>query len=225
VGVWPGLSGALVARGSGRWGGGYGVRVSVIGFLHTADVHVATFRGLVAELAPGWRDRHVVDPRLLADARAGLPVEAQVRARLAELAGVDVIVCTCSTIGPEAERAGVLRGDRPMARAAVEAAAGGRIAVAYAVESTLEPTTALLRDEDAGAELVLAPCLQAWEFFEAGELERYYEVIAARLRDVEAEVIVLAQPSMAPAAALLPGRLVLSSPRAAVLAATSPPTG
>ncbi|GIE86504.1 hypothetical protein [Actinoplanes regularis] len=193
--------------------------MNTIGFLHTAEVHVATFRALVAELAPGWRDRHVVDPSLLADARAGLPVEQRVRARLAELAGADVIVCTCSTIGAEAERAGVLRGDRPMARAAVTV--GGRIAVAYAVESTLEPTTALLRDEDPDADLVLVPCLEAWKYFESGELGRYYEVIAERLSEVDAEVIVLAQPSMAPAAGLLPGRIVLSSPRAVVLAVTS----
>ncbi|WP_189329099.1 hypothetical protein [Actinoplanes ianthinogenes] len=197
--------------------------MSTIGFLHTADVHVATFRDLVAELAPGWRDRHLVDPSLLADARAGLPVEERVRARLAELGGADVIVCTCSTIGPEAERAGVLRGDRPMARAAVAAAGGGRIAVAFSVASTLEPTTALLRDEDPAADLLLVPCLEAWEFFEAGDLERYYAVVAERLREVDAEVIVLAQPSLAPVAALLPGRVVLSSPRAAVLAATTLP--
>ncbi|GAA4596935.1 hypothetical protein BJY16_002185 [Actinoplanes octamycinicus] len=197
--------------------------MSTIGFLHTAEVHVGTFGDLVAEVAPGWSDRHLVDPSLLADARAGLPVEERVRARLAELAGtgVDVIVCTCSTIGPEAERAGVVRGDRPMARAAVEAAGGGRIAVAFSVASTMEPTTALLRDEDPAAELVLVPCLEAWPFFEAGDLDRYHEVVADRLREVDAEVIVLAQPSLAPVAELLPGRLVLSSPRAAVLAATT----
>ncbi|MFI1993138.1 hypothetical protein [Actinoplanes sp. NPDC020271] len=193
--------------------------MSTIGFLHTADVHVATFRALVAELAPGWRDEHVVDASLLADARAGIPVQERVRARLAELAGADVMVCTCSTIGPEAELAGVMRADRPMARAAV--VAGGRIAVAYAVESTREPTTALLRDEDPSADLLFVPCLEAWPFFEAGDLDGYHAAIATRLRDVPADVIVLAQPSMAPAADLLPTRHVLSSPRAAVLAATT----
>jgi hypothetical protein len=35
--------------------------VTTIGFLHTADVHVPTFRGLREELAPGWQDLHVVD--------------------------------------------------------------------------------------------------------------------------------------------------------------------
>ncbi|WIM97025.1 hypothetical protein ACTOB_000515 [Actinoplanes oblitus] len=194
--------------------------MSTIGFLHTADVHVATFHELVAELAPGWSDRHLVDASLLADARAGVPVEERVRARLAELAGADVIVCTCSTIGPEAERAGALRADRPMARAAVEAAGGGRIAVAFSVASTQEPTAALLRDTDPRADLLLVPCLEAWEFFEAGQLERYHGAVAARLREVTADVIVLAQPSLAPVAALVPGRVVLSSPRAAVLAAT-----
>jgi hypothetical protein len=44
--------------------------VTVIGFLHTAEVHVATFRRLFAELAPpGLDDLHLVDESLLADAR------------------------------------------------------------------------------------------------------------------------------------------------------------
>src|SRR6185312_2634916 len=43
--------------------------VTTIGFLHTGDVHVATFRRLREELAPGWQDLHIVDPALLADAR------------------------------------------------------------------------------------------------------------------------------------------------------------
>jgi hypothetical protein len=208
----------------------------MIGFLHTAEVHVATFRGLFAELAPpGLDDLHLVDESLLADARRtgtapGLP------ARLSELAaaGADLIVCTCSTIGAAAEALSgkalpggmpsggvpVLRLDRPMAEAAV--AAGDRIAVVATVESTMEPTLALLR-ETAGrpVTLVPSPCYTAWRHFEAGDLAAYDEEIAAHVRAVaaDADVFVLAQASMAGAAALLPGIPVLSSPRAAVAAA------
>jgi hypothetical protein len=200
--------------------------VTTIGFLHTAGVHVATFRGLFAELAPpGLDDRHLVDESLLADARRtgsapGLP------ARLDELAaaGADLIVCTCSTIGADAETAGlsvpVMRLDRPMAEAAV--AAGDRITVVATVESTLEPTLALLRGaaERAGRRvtLVASPCLGAWRHFEAGDIAAYDEEIAVHVRAIaaDADVIVLAQAGMAGAAALLPGLPVLTSPRAAV---------
>jgi Asp/Glu/hydantoin racemase len=203
--------------------------VTTIGFLHTAEVHVATFRGLFAELAPsGWDDRHLVDEELLAGARRTGSAPG-LDARLEELAaaGADLIVCTCSTIGADAETAPlsvpVMRLDRPMAEAAV--AAGDRIAVVATVESTVEPTLALLRTtaEQTGRQvtLVAVPCLAAWRHFEAGEIASYNEEIAALVRTIAADVdvIVLAQAGMAGAAALLPGLPVLTSPRAAVEAA------
>lgn len=212
--------------------------MATIGFLHTATVHVATFRQLMGELAPGRPEAHLVDERLLADARAdGLTpaLVERLHERLGELraAGADLIVCTCSTIGAAAEQAGaavgvpVLRADRPMADAAV--AAGPRIAVVAAVESTMEPTMALLRESAARAgravTLVAAPCYAAWRHFESGAPDRYHAEVAAHVRAVldrphdHVDVVVLAQASMAPAAALLPGLPVLTSPRAAVLAA------
>ena len=275
-----------------------------IGFLHTADVHVETFRRLVAELAPGWAVRHVVDESLLADARvAGVTPEiaGRTRKRLAELEseGAEVIVCTCSTIGAAAEettgsapaeaatnsasavattnsasaeattnsagavattnsagaeattntaaavdpannagaahaairsaaiqgtnrgaRVPVLRVDRPMADAAV--AMGERIAVVAAVESTLEPTMALLRESASQAStpitLVPAPCPDSWGYFESGEYDRYYQAIADHVRTVadQVDVVVLAQASMMPAVRLLTGLPVLTSPESAV---------
>ncbi|MBB2945238.1 hypothetical protein FB565_004971 [Actinoplanes lutulentus] len=216
-----------------------------IGFLHTADVHVETFERLVAELAPGWAVRHVVDESLLADARVDgvTPAIAErVRGRLAELTETDVVVCTCSTIGATAEQDNALRADRPMADAAV--AMGRRIAVVATVESTLEPTMALLRESatNAGVQVTLlpSPCLSAWQHFESGDHESYHAAVADHVRTIiagaDADVVVLAQASMAPAADLLttptgptaltapaglPGLPVLTSPRAAVSAAIS----
>ncbi len=200
--------------------------MTTIGFLHTAKVHVATFRGLFAELAPPeLDDLHLVDESLLADARRSGSAPG-LHGRLGELAaaGADLIVCTCSTIGADAEAAPpgvpVLRLDRPMAEAA--AAAGDRIAVVATVASTMEPTMELIR-ATAGRPVTLipAPCLTAWRHFEAGDLSAYDDEIAAHVRAIaaDADVIVLAQASMAGAAALLPGLPVLTSPRAAVEAA------
>jgi Asp/Glu/hydantoin racemase len=204
--------------------------VTTIGFLHTADVHVPTFRRLRAELAPAWADVHVVEPDLLATARATGVTPAlagRIDARLHELAdaGADVIVCTCSSLGAYAESrtpdAGVpvLRLDRPMAEAA--AAAGRRIAFLATVRSSLAPTRQLLEETAApGTVLIERWCAAAFALFEAGDLDGYAHQVAAEARAVapEADVIVLAQASMAPAAALLADLPVpvLTSPRAAV---------
>ncbi|WP_433360829.1 aspartate/glutamate racemase family protein [Actinoplanes sp. CA-142083] len=207
--------------------------MTTIGFLHTGDVHVSTFRRLREELAPGWQDLHIVDESLLADARReGVTpaVAARVDARLHELAdgGADIIVCTCSSLGDHAEGrtadigVPVLRADRPMAEAAV--AAGRRIAVVATVDSTLGPTGNLLRDAAAraGREIAIVEvrCPEAFALFEAGELDAYAEMIARKAREAApgVDVIVLAQPSAAPAASLLADLPipVLASPRTAV---------
>lgn len=207
-----------------------------IGFLHTAEVHVATFDELTRQEAPATDSLHVVDESLLDRARVhGIDsVAADVEARLDELRdrGAGVIVCTCSTIGGLAEQvagdASTFRVDRPMARAAVAAvaavAAGRRIGVIVALESTFEPTEALLREEALAAgvdpviELVLAE--GAWTEFEAGNTEAYLQRIAETARALadRVAVVVLAQASMAavePALADL-SVPVLSSPSAAV---------
>lgn len=87
---------------------------------------------------------------MLERARADGPaaVAGAVRARVREAVdrGARAVLCTCSTIGGVAEAAGagsgvaVLRVDRLMAAAAV--AAGPRVVVLAALESTLGPTAA-----------------------------------------------------------------------------------
>ena len=207
-----------------------------IGFLHTADVHVATFDRLVAERAPGATTVHEVRADLLETARRHGLADPAIGTGIAqsvgalERGGADVIVCTCSTISGLAERAPaparppVLRIDRPMAADAVRH--GRRIAVVAALESTIEPTMALLRDEaaTAGADVAIEslPCFGAWPLFESGDLDAYHRFIAAHVDGIDAsyDIVVLAQATMAPAAALvaeLPR--VRSSPVAAVEAA------
>jgi len=210
--------------------------LTAVGFLHTSRVHVATFRTLLLDVAPGVLDVHLVDEDLLADVRdRGLDanVDARLLGRLRELVEQtpSVIVCTCSTLSGHAEGLAhqlgicVLRVDRPMAECAV--AHGGRVAVVAAIESTLAPTRELLEECAAGcrsgAVVVDAPCLEAWALFERGDQAGYCALIARHIRSLaeDVDVVVLAQASMAPAAELLEDLAapVLSSPRLAVLRA------
>lgn len=204
-------------------------------FLHTSPVHIATFDRLLAELAPTIPARHIVDESLLEQARAaGLTpaLEQRVTRVIAEeLAGeAAVVVCTCSTIGGCAERAGhaaggpVVRVDRAMAERAV--AMGERIIVAAALASTLAPTCRLIDDvaRRAGKSVALSEvvCEGAWVHFERGDHAAYHQSIAASLRAAPpGDVIVLAQASMAGAAALCADLPIpiLSSPRLGLEAA------
>lgn len=204
----------------------------MLAFLHTSPAHIATFDALLAELAPEVPARHLVEEALLDEARAAGGVGPELAARVAARArdalagGALALLCTCSTIGASAEAAGpaVLRVDRPMAARAV--ALGRRITVAAALASTLGPTGALIREEAAraGAEVQVQTllCAAAWPAFERGDLPAYHRALAERLRAAPpSDVIVLAQASMAGAAALcadLPTP-ILSSPRLGLLAA------
>jgi Asp/Glu/hydantoin racemase len=142
-----------------------------------------------------------------------------------------LVVCTCSTIGGAAEqvstegRFAAARIDRAMADRAVQA--GARILLVAALESTLGPTDALIRDSarKAGKEVHIRNLVltDAWQHFLAGESERFAaEIERAVRRDVgNADMVVLAQASMAPAQAKLAnlGVDVLSSPKLGVEAA------
>jgi hypothetical protein len=213
--------------------------MATIGFLHTSPVHVATFRALVDVLASSAGEAvhvvDVVDMVVLERARIvgprNLEVLGAVADRLAQLVDAQIVVCTCSTIGAIAEEIGaiadlrVMRVDRPMVEQAVEIAGRGsrRIAVVAAVESAVDATRALVDEVNlaTGASVGVDVHLVggAWERFEAGDREGYLAAIAAALPDaaVGADVVVLAQASMADAAALVDLPVpVLGSPRSAV---------
>ncbi|MEO5321156.1 aspartate/glutamate racemase family protein [Arthrobacter sp. CC3] len=203
-----------------------------VGFLHTAQVHVATFEALSRELLPSARTVHRVDPEALELARqdgTAERVRAIVAGHLAELreAGCEVVLCTCSTLGEVAEGLSgdgldVIRIDRPMLRRAVTLSP--RIGVLAALTSTVEPTTRVLTEEaaDAGADVSIEVSVVdgAWDAFLSGDAEDYCSRIAeaARALSDRCDVVVLAQASMEPAAALLAGLAtpVLTSPRSAV---------
>ena len=206
-------------------------------FLHTSPVHIETFGALLQSLAPDIPARHIVDESLLQDAWAAGEITPALTDRIQQtiIEAADnegwVILCTCSTIGGCAEATNlkatnsVLRVDRPMVEAAV--GIGPRIIVAATLKSTIAPTRALLLTvaKEAGKTIALTEliCEGAWAKFEAGDQAGYLQEIAQSLQQAaaEADVIVLAQASMADATKLCPDLPipVLSSPQLGVEAA------
>jgi Asp/Glu/hydantoin racemase len=202
--------------------------------LHTVPGLIPAFRDLADELLPDDVElANVVDETLLKDAIAGGGVSASINRRVmghvvsARDAGAVAVLATCSSIGPAVELARalsdipVLRVDDPMADEAVEL--GGRIGVVATLQSTLEPTTALVRARahmrGRDVDVVSRLCEGAFDAVARGDGARHDELVRSELRSVASEVdaIVLAQAStarvassMAPDAIKVP---VLSSPR------------
>lgn len=216
-------------------GGAGSVSPVTLALLHTSPVHVPVFDALRDAGHPGLVLRHLVHKELLDRAGAMGPeaVTGEIQALLsgAVAGGATAVLCTCSTIGGVAESVGValgvpvLRVDRPMA---ADAARAERVTVIAALAATLPPTLALLAEEadraggrPAKVRTVLVE--GAWERFEAGEREGYLDLVAAAADAVtDADVIVLAQASMADAVTRTATRIpVLSSPRPGLAAAAA----
>lgn len=181
-----------------------------IAFLHTADVHAATFDQIFDNLDRGVQLTHHVDAGLLDRARQeGIEaVRADVETVLSDLSTADAVLCTCSTLGPLADDVAksantIVRIDRPLMEQACED--GDKILVALCLDSTRDATLNLLLEcaTNAGRNVtpVVVICHDAWGFFEAGDMEAYAASIAASIRSKVAEEpginsIVLAQASM-----------------------------
>jgi Asp/Glu/hydantoin racemase len=209
---------------------------STLALIHTSHTLAPAFTALCREHLPGTRFFHVVDESLIQDTiRAGHLRKLTVRRLVdliasAEAAGADAVLVTCSSIGPGVTLAQqlfdlpVLRIDEAMAEAAVRRARV--IGVLATLNTTLDPTTALLREKAAQGgytvELVECLCSEAFPALLAGDTETHdrllRKALTEDLRDVD--LIVLAQASMARVVdALPPGLLkvpVLSSPALAV---------
>jgi hypothetical protein len=210
-----------------------------IAFLHTAAVHIATFDRICQTVDPALRVEHIVDEELLADAQRVGAADTEIVQRVqttmwrAAAQGASLVVCTCSTIGGAAERTptrpgfAVARIDRAMADRAV--ALGPRVLVVAALESTLGPTTELIRESAAASgtpvDIQHRLVADAWPHFQRGDRAAYLNAVVAAVRatTLQADAIVLAQASMADAADALRdlGVELLSSPLLGVHAAVA----
>ena len=203
-----------------------------IAFLHTGAVVIPTFAGLAAELLPDVEVQNLLDDKIVGDLGRGVAAE-QIEQRLADLggaavaAGAEAVLFTCSSIsqyaGPLADRLGVpvYRVDEAMADEAVRA--GERVSVIATLQTTVQPTAALLRERaevlgrDVQIEETVVP--EAFEAAVAGNRERHDALVAAAIKDRAAasDVVVLAQASMASAAVGLDLPVpVLTSPESGV---------
>jgi hypothetical protein len=189
--------------------------------LHTAEVQVETFRAL----APGADLDQQVRADWLARAQGGIDAELRAEIAAAVAAADGPVLCTCTTLGPAAEEAGATRIDWPMMQEA--ARIGGPVLIAYCLESTADPSQALLRRAFGPRDPQLT-CLELghhWPLFEAGDDAGFAEAIAAdtvkAMGAMDFACVVLAQASMAGAAVLLRQQVtvpVLASPEIAVKA-------
>jgi hypothetical protein len=208
-----------------------------IAFLHTARPNVELFGDLMARIDASVPVRHeVLETVLQAAVGTGTVTDMmrqQTEAALRALsnAGAALVVCTCSTIGGLAEAttldngSRVMRIDRPMAEAAV--AGGRRILVAATLQSTVRPTIDLIQqvatETGRTVDVTELLCTDAWPHFQRGDHGAYAATIAATVIAAAGhdDVVVLAQASMAPAAAVLAARGVsaVASPELGVRAA------
>ena len=212
-----------------------------VALIHTVSSLLPVFKDLCHELLTDADVFNIVDESLLQNTiRASVLTPITCR-RLAgyvvsaEEAGADAIMVTCSSVGPAVDLARglvsvpVLRVDQPMADEAVRLSAGrsGRIGVAATLQTTLGPTSDLVRARASAArtrvEVVSRLCQGAFEAMTAGNTARHDAIVADGLRELMAEVdvVLLAQASMARVVESLPASdlrvPVLSSPRLGVL--------
>lgn len=190
-----------------------------IAFLHTSPTHIETFDRLVNEADPSIEVQHLVAEDLLLKAQQVGADDPLLTRRVhdamlnAASRGAAIVVCTCSTIGGAAEntpsqgRFVAARIDRAMGDRAVTL--GRRVLLVAALESALNPTGKLIQESAATlrSEVELEHFLipDAWSLFQQGDREAYIQAVAAavRRRALGADVVVLAQASLAPAVALL----------------------
>ncbi len=201
----------------------------MIACLHTVESLIPVFDAEARKLGVTLRHRLRDDLLREAEREGGLTddIAARTAADLDQLAeGAEAVLLTCSTLGPSVTRARasvpVLRVDEALAEAAVRG--GGRVVVLCAVETTMEPSRALFehhaRLTGARVEVRLAP--GAWAAFRDGDRTRYAELIATAADAAYAEgadVVALAQASMAGAAALARNGTPLTSPAIGLAAA------
>ena len=203
-----------------------------IAFLHTGAVNIAPFGALAAEFLPGATVVNYLDDRIVADLgdenrAASVPERIEDLVRAAAAGGADAVMFTCSSISELAAPAGaaagvsVLRVDEAMADAAV--ATGRRIRVLATLPTTCRPTLGLIEERAALAgavpELSSEVIDGAFEAIVSGDRETHDRLVGAAIERgaIQADVIVLAQASMATAAEAVSVEVpVLTSPRLGV---------
>lgn len=191
-----------------------------LGLIHTSATLVPVFVALCKEKLPGVEIFNIVDDSLVKNIREAGGITPQISERVANYiksaasSGAAQILVTCSSIGPAVEAGAklvsvpTLRVDQPMADKAV--AIGKKIGVVATLSTTLEPTADLIQRRAAAAgkkiELISKLVEGAFEALMAGDGAMHDAKVAVALKELsrQADVIVLAQASMARVVEALP---------------------
>ena len=184
-----------------------------LGLVHTSATLVPVFADLCSQYLSGVKVFNIVDDSLIKNTIACGSLTPSTSKRVvnyavsAQEAGADMILFTCSSIGPAVETAAtltnvpVLRVDQPMADKAVQT--GSRIGVIATLSTTLEPTADLVRRRAiaAGKDITLVSrlCEGAFEALMSGDAATHDAKVGEALKQLskEVDVILLAQASMA----------------------------
>lgn len=189
------------------------------------------FKKELALRFPDLESFHILDESLLKDLMSAgeltpsITRRAATHARLAEEAGAELILFTCSSTSPAVDTARrlvevpILKIDDPLAEKAV--GLGSRIGVVCTVKTTMEASRGLIlahaakqaKDVDVAVHLESA----AFDAVLSGDKQRHDELVNAAVKEMAEgrDVIVLAQASMAHLAPELDAELpvpVLASP-------------
>lgn len=193
---------------------------------HTASVHVARFDAIRDRIAAQYPLVHHIREDWLTRARRDGISDALRQEILQTIGNVGgPVLCTCTTLGEVAADAGAVRVDGPMMQAA--ALIGGRICLAYCLESTAEASVSILErsigEFGTVARIDRLAMPDVWPHFEAGDTDAFDAAVADGVRNhlvqiPETACVVLAQASMEGASALLAqtGKPILSSPEMAL---------
>jgi Asp/Glu/hydantoin racemase len=204
--------------------------------LHTSATLVPVFQQLCSAKLKNVDVFNIADDSLIKDVITRGELTPTTSSRVlghlesAQQGGADMILVTCSSIGPAVDAATpmidvpVLRVDQPMAARAV--ATGRRVGVVGRLPTTLKPTAELIRRRAAAAgkqvELTERLCEGAFDALMSGDSKRHDEMVSTALQDLakKVDVIVLAQASMARVVEGLPPEArrtpILASPPLAI---------
>lgn len=207
----------------------------MFGCLHTVPALAAGFDTLIHDRVPEAEIVHIADAWLLQTAiTTGITEQVHERVlahvRHLQQRGADAVLVTCSSLGEVAEEADrqvpipVVRIDTAMAREAVTTYGTGphRVVALATLTSTLDPTARLLRREAGDTGVVVEARLveRAADAKAHGDGDTHDRLVrdAVDAALTEAEVVVLAQASMADAYGPTTPDRVLTSPAGGVAA-------
>jgi len=190
-----------------------------LGVLHTAPFLVDVFKKRLAERYPGLESFHVVDESLIQDARRhgglvpGIVRRIAMQVSLAQDAGAEVILFTCSSTSPAVDvvrplaDVPIIKIDDAMALRAIET--GPRIGLLCTSQTTIGPSEGLIRAHAAaqGRPVTITTVVENAAYFALRDGDKAGHDAAVKAAAVRlagsVDVIVLAQASMAHLAAEL----------------------